>query len=317
MAYLSIYILSDLQPNVFRTPNLSPTLLLHCMPLDVHAVLDEYLKYHGVTKDQKEARGACLFVFWTKVTPELIAHLSDVYNLEMCLRLLSLSDSAKLRMLSGHVLAKKLLAKLLVSLVVNYFQGTPSLKEVRFTYGKYGKPSVLADFEFSISTSNDIVCVAVEIGSNTPIGVDLSHHKQDAVSPLEFMDQFGPMFTALEKTQLENIADLGKRYIAFNHLWTLKESFTKLIGSGLHIDLASFSFAMNVEPPTDSWTRSDIDTTQLKISAAEWHLSETYYCYTTTLDAAVNPPVLLSHISEANSQPPKTLFIDIPRMLTG
>jgi 4'-phosphopantetheinyl transferase len=75
----------------------------------------------------------------------------------------------------------------------------------------------------------------------TAVGIDLSHSRQK-ISTTNFIDEFAPIFDDVELTYLQSILNVRQQYIAFNHIWTLKESFTKLLGSGLNIDLSQFCF---------------------------------------------------------------------------
>lgn len=251
-----------------------------------------------------------LFIYWTKVSPLLLDFLKDDFHLEEALRLVSLSELVKLRKMPLELLAKSLLSKLLVTLIINYFREAPMDENVPFKYTEHGKPTLADDnLQFSISTSNRIVCIAVEIGSGLPIGVDLSHSEQDAISSVNFMTQFEPMFSASEKIQLEAVSDLTKRYIAFNHLWTLKEAFTKLIGSGLNVDLAQFSFQF--QTVGINWSRSTVDANGLSHSPFLQALNkEDFFCYSKVLDDSSELPILVSFITQERNNRPKSFFID-------
>ncbi|CCE82921.1 Piso0_002684 [Millerozyma farinosa CBS 7064] len=183
---------------------------------------------------------------------ELKSHLEDDFNFESALRLLSLREQNKVLSVKDQESKFRLLvASLLTRLVLNYFvhrveggEFSP-LKEIHFSYSKLGKPTLLtphgSQIQFSSSSSNEIVAIVVQLGSSTPLGLDLSHSRQK-ISASTIMEDFGLIFSPEEKQQLQSIQGERERYIAFNQLWTLKEAFTKLIGTGLHVDLSSFSF---------------------------------------------------------------------------
>lgn len=285
---------------------------------DVYNKLDEFLARTSNERPNTKGTRPNLYVFWTLVTPELITYLSDDYNLEDVLRVFTLSERVKLRKQPIRSLAKQLLSKLLVKLVINYFRGTPVDEDVPFKYEKYGKPFLDdPNIQLSISTSNEIVCIAIETQSGTPIGVDLSHSVQDSISPVNFMSQFDPMFSELEKTQLMEVENIKERYIAFNQLWTLKEAFTKLIGSGLNLNLASFSFDMKLVQKFDSsadlkWVTSSVDTSGILDSQFLQKLSlQRFKCFSTILDFSASIPIIVSFVGQVNEVPPDVMYLDI------
>lgn len=183
---------------------------------------------------------------------ELKQHLQDDFNFELAIRLLSLREQNKVLSVKNQESKFRLLvASLLTRLVLNYFvhrieggEFSP-LKEIQFSYSKLGKPTLVtphgSQIQFSSSSSNEIVAIAIQLGTSTPLGLDLSHLRQK-ISASTIIEDFGPIFSLKEKQQLQLIQGERHRYIAFNQLWTLKEAFTKLIGTGLHVDLSGFSF---------------------------------------------------------------------------
>lgn len=183
---------------------------------------------------------------------ELKQHLEDDFNFELSLRFLSLREQNKILSVKDKESKLKLLvASLLTRLVLNYFvhrieggEFSP-LKEIQFTYSKLGKPILVTthglQVQFSSSSSNEIVAIIVQLGTSTPLGLDLSHLRQK-ITASTIIEDFSPIFSPEERQQLQQIQEERHRYIAFNQLWTLKEAFTKLIGTGLHVDLSGFSF---------------------------------------------------------------------------
>lgn len=183
---------------------------------------------------------------------ELKQHLEDDFNFELALRLLGLREQNKVLSVKDQESKFRLLvASLVTRLVLNYFvhrieggEFSP-LKEIQFSYSKLGKPTLVtphgSQIQFSSSSSNEIFAIVVQLGASTPLGLDLSHLRQK-ISASSIIEDFGPIFSPKEKQQLQLIQGERQRYIAFNQLWTLKEAFTKLIGTGLHVDLSGFSF---------------------------------------------------------------------------
>lgn len=187
------------------------------------------------------------YVFTTNAhTPELLEYLQDDYNFETTVRYLTLKEQLRVKASKSKV--KALITSLFTRLVLNYFiqkdlkSNLPynPWEPVRFKYNKYGKPFLDHQIFFNSSSSNDIITITVSLVAE--VGVDLSHAVQESISSEDFMDQFSGIFHPDDLRSLNSVADIEARYIAFNQLWTLKESFTKLIGSGLNIDLQQVGF---------------------------------------------------------------------------
>lgn len=215
--------------------------------------------------DLKQSPSANVYIFTTYISPRLVTLLGDDYNFETCLRLLNdLNQNVKLQSTTNHeqkckALVNMLFSRIGLNLVIYKLTALTSdlssdlpfdpWKPLQFSFNEYGKPllSVITSqgpmsLQFNSSSSNSILSIIVELSvQNTPIGIDLSHTKQTSISSSEFMDQFSPMFSQRERQQLLLI-DCVDRYTLFNHLWTLKEAFTKFLGCGLNIELADFDF---------------------------------------------------------------------------
>jgi len=109
-----------------------------------------------------------------------------------------------------------------------------SAEQIQFTYSKYGKPHLAknSNIHFSLSHSGSWVVCAV---GNMPIGVDIEEIKHRSIlldpgiySPGEIR--------RLEKLPQQERIDKGI------WIWTLKESYIKNIGAGLHFPLRSIQF---------------------------------------------------------------------------
>lgn len=179
--------------------------------------------------------------------------LSDDFHFEQCIRKLSLSEQRAVRN-SRHNPIKQLVLRLFSKYVLNFSLSSidPSSSsfspwtELQYTYNDFGKPELLDHtgqiFQFNSSSSNDLAAIAVQFNQLSPVGIDLSHEVQDSISPTEFMRQFEGIFSDEETELLQSISDSNAKYHKFNQIWTLKEAFTKFLGTGLNIDLSSFSF---------------------------------------------------------------------------
>lgn len=260
------------------------------------------------------------------------------------MRKISLTDQAKVRR-SKISQKKKLVAALFTSVVLNYCiyaQGWAAefdpWGKIEFQYNEYGKPCVKhqgeMQFVFNSSSSNDLMVIAVQLQKTTPIGVDVSHESQPSISPHNFMRQFEGIFHTQEVIQLLNISDVASRYIAFNNLWTLKEAFTKYVGCGLNVDLASFWFSLPSAPlllrnAIDSsspeyvtkydvhWQQDiTVDYLELPPKMLEQIGKKTLVCSSGVLRSAADIPVIISVVHEHANLPCSNLHMNFYAILS-
>lgn len=171
-----------------------------------------------------------------RITPNLIEFLQDDFNFELTLRLVDdLHLQNKIQQLKPPFRYKQLVSVLFTWFTLNKALGNAAFEKVSFVYNKYGKPCIKG-VEFNTSSSNDIIAIALH---SSPIGIDLSHAVQN-VSPTDYKLQYEPIFHSSELSQVDS-------YFKFNHFWTLKEAFTKLIGCGLNVELSDFYFTLSAD----------------------------------------------------------------------
>ncbi|CAK7902789.1 hypothetical protein CAAN1_18S01024 [[Candida] anglica] len=176
--------------------------------------------------------------------------LEDDFNFEICLRYLSLDEQLKVRSKkydSKKELINRLFTRLVLNLQVDNSDSFQPFNALKFQYNEYGKPSLLRaiddgkNFQFNASTSNDILSMVIQSGIESSVGIDLSHSRQK-IDPDSCIEDFRQIFDDSEYQHLSQIENKNDQYNTFNQYWTLKEAFTKLLGCGLNIDLASFWF---------------------------------------------------------------------------
>ena len=105
--------------------------------------------------------------------------------------------------------------------------------ELKYGYGKNGKPYLLEypDFHFSLSHSGNVVALAV---SGQEIGLDVQEHvaiKKDLAKRF---------FTEAEKELLLREKDEESYNRLFFKLWSIKESYIKYTGRGMGQGLDTF-----------------------------------------------------------------------------
>jgi 4'-phosphopantetheinyl transferase len=109
--------------------------------------------------------------------------------------------------------------------------------EISFIAGLYGKPTLMSDpaFHFNVSHSGQwIVCAA----DATQVGIDV---EQVSTIDLSVSETF---FSGSEHMDILRSADPQQKFI---ELWTLKEAYLKLIGTGLSRALNSFSIRFSAD----------------------------------------------------------------------
>lgn len=112
--------------------------------------------------------------------------------------------------------------------------------EWRFTRSANGRLGIIADtrgLDFSISHSGTVSSIA--IAWNCSVGIDLEV-ETDTVNPLEMVGYLHP-----REVRGLRMVSATQRPSAFFRLWTLKEAYSKLLGTGFAADFSSIAFAID------------------------------------------------------------------------
>lgn len=204
-------------------------------------------------------------LFTAHLTDDLYTFLGDDFNFETVLRLVKdiPQQQGILRINDFKLRCKKLVTYIFTRITLNSFLTQPLHNDLNFTYNEFGKPSI-DKVEFNSSSSNDIISII--ISTNSVIGIDLSHSRQR----IGGFTEFEPIFHPDEFEYLKSLPKLLQN-THFNLLWTLKEAFTKYLGTGLNIDLSKFYFSIKdfdmippkygtntINPFTITWNNSII-----------------------------------------------------------
>jgi len=128
-----------------------------------------------------------------------------------------------------------LLSRYILRQIISFYTGV-SPKELIFSADTYGKPILkypqTTNLYFNMSHSGDWIVGAVS--RDKPIGIDI-----EKIRPIDFAiteNCFnGPEIKYLNSKN-------GSKLDNFYKIWTLKESFIKAIGKGLHYSLKNFYF---------------------------------------------------------------------------
>ena len=118
--------------------------------------------------------------------------------------------------------------------------------DVSIAIGPFGKPycagpTPARDWQFSLSSSGDLVALAVTTAG--PIGVDVERcrpHNVDAIG--------GAWFSSHEQRWLDDVPD-ADRQSAFLRIWCRKEAVVKATGVGIDDGFADFSVVTRFDDP--------------------------------------------------------------------
>lgn len=139
----------------------------------------------------------------------------------------------KIEHLTGIVLSRIFVSKIL----------SISAKEVQFELGENGKPFCKShpEIHFNISHGGDYIVAAF---ADVSVGVDVESWKRKP--PMEVARRF---FSATEFQQLDSVSRDEKPFL-FYKFWTAKESYLKMLGTGLTKSLSTFSVSFKQEKTT-------------------------------------------------------------------
>lgn len=270
-------------------------------------------------------------------------YLADDFNFEVWMRKLLLKDQLRVRN-SRYNRNRELLQRLFTTYVLNYVVSVQQKSDfdpwgkLTFHYNAFGKPELRGPgdlrLEFNSSGSNDVISIIVQLNSSGPVGIDLSHEKQESISSTDFMDQFGGIFAPAEKRQLQSIDDVLDRYVAFNHFWTLKEAFAKFLGFGLNMDLSSYWFQLpqkkmvikssipkKITEPVTEYSVDWLDGIKVDISGLQPELARNLqgevFCCSGVLRMGHGLPVIISCMShvEGSIENSRLFHLDMKSLL--
>lgn len=163
-----------------------------------------------------------------------VLNISAGFDRERVVRLLPFVDREKqervMRFYRWEDTLRTLFADLMVRNIIVNKTGLRN-EEISFSKNEYGKP-FLNNFDvlhFNLSHSGDWVVCAVD---EQPVGIDV-----EEISPID-LDISKNYFSRDEHLDLLSKPD---RIAYFFTLWTLKESYIKIVGKGLSLPLNSFS----------------------------------------------------------------------------
>ena len=214
-----------------------------------------------------------------------LTHIQSFIRAQSCLALLTEDDRTSLTQLQSpasriSATAARVLLRLALSRAVR--QATaPS--EWKFEAPPTGKPVVgpgLPNIKFSVSHIDQLVVVAVS--PNLNIGIDVESVDQ-SLSP----DLITTFCHSDEQHSLKRLPE-SQRTREFIRLWTLKEAYTKLIGTGHSVDFTWIKFMLD---PVNFETRGDVPAKRAVFE--NFHITARHSLYHVSLAVELSPHVVL------------------------
>jgi 4'-phosphopantetheinyl transferase len=147
-------------------------------------------------------------------------------------------------------------------LLGRYLQADP--KQLKFSYGAWGKPALDGEFResrlrFNMSHSHGVALYAVTEGRE--IGIDVEHVRADFAND----DIARRFFSPFEVGVLCELPD-DDRIAGFFRCWTRKEAYIKATGRGLSQPLDGFDVSLgpaallrNEDGAPERWSMADIE----------------------------------------------------------
>lgn len=142
-------------------------------------------------------------------------------------------------------------------ILAEYAGGSPA--DLVFDYSAEGKPFLAAGPAFNLSHSGGLSALAVAVGRQVRVGLDIEAHRHVGRDVAE------RFFSTAERAALASLSGDAWRE-GFFRCWTRKEAFVKALGLGLRCPLDSFDVTLGpearltrvAEGGADRWTLVDL-----------------------------------------------------------
>ena len=136
--------------------------------------------------------------------------------------------------LRDHARATRVALRLALSHAV---RGDVSPRSWRFSRTSYGKPQIVSELpQVHFCTSHTDALSVIAVSAHAPVGVDTETMVETTDDKL-----LASFCSAGERRVLARLPE-GDRRRVFTELWTLKEAYSKLTGTGLATDFRSVAF---------------------------------------------------------------------------
>ncbi len=190
------------------------------------------------------------FATFSAMSPALECFTSTLDSTESLRMSRFVYEHLRVRFAQAHGLLRLLLSR--------YADCSP--RELVFSQGTHGKPSLVnaKGLSFSLSHSGDGVAIA--IARDIDIGIDI-----EEIKPIEDRDGLVERFFSPDEFSCYKHLPPSMQESAFFRLWTRKEAFVKGLGLGLSHPLDSFSVGVDVPVSlagrdTSQWSLHHLET---------------------------------------------------------
>ncbi len=166
------------------------------------------------------------------------------------------------------------------SVLANYLNIEPT--SIQYKKGEKGKPSLLVDetdsqtLTFNLSHTEDVTLLAVARGQEVGVDIEYRERKTDWLS---IGQRF---FTKAEQQALFSLSQEQQK-AAFFQLWTRKEAYMKVLGSGLSLAPTAFTLTVLPQPPALIEHHSTTLPTSMSVEFADIDLPDSLADYCATL----------------------------------
>ncbi|QEU62728.1 Lys5 [Kluyveromyces lactis] len=180
-------------------------------------------------------------------------YLKDSFNFEIAMRLLPFEAQDKVLRKRSDKLQRMALTNRLLQLYGCSIVTGENLNHLIFGNGPFGKPMLLSHkgIEFSMSNGEQSCVMAVQ---ETEVGIDIASTIDCNHWDAEYLDTFQDIFTDQEFKTLKESS--SHRDELFTLYWSMKESYMKLIGTGLNTNIKAIDIGEIPEPLQELEVRS-------------------------------------------------------------
>ena len=166
--------------------------------------------------------------------------------------------------------------------------------EIVYLKGEQGKPYLspspncdTKSLQFNLSHTQDIAVLAVT--KNSEVGIDIEHNDRKT----DWKGICKRFFTVPEQDTLFSLAK-EQQEIAFFDLWTRKEAYMKVLGTGLSLSPTEFTLTVFPEKPALIQHHSTKFAALERVEFTSIDLPEPLDAYSATLAVALTPDSTLS-----------------------
>ncbi len=171
------------------------------------------------------------------------------------------------------------------AVLANYLNIAPT--RIQYQRGDKGKPSLLdADYDrqsltFNLSHTAELTLLAIARGQE--VGVDIEYINQKT----DWQSITRRFFTKAEQQALFSLKEEEQKS-AFFQLWTRKEAYMKLLGSGLSLSPTAFTLTVSPLPPALVGHHSTTAPAAMPVEFIDVELPERLRDYCATLAAELS-----------------------------